>query len=247
MNLESNIKDVISKKLEDGTVEKLISEQLENGVKNALDNLFRSYGDVTEVIEKKVKSVMIPYLESYDYSEYLVKLDSVLVDVLKNSALENKKLLTNFKNLMVDHDIKEIKVTDLFDRWMKFVEENVDTDDLDIDYDDEPTYEAVDVTFEVERDYERDWSCFEHATLTFECEHDATMNFEIKLYRYTKSSNEGWTIDYKHASDLSSLRNIDEFEVFLMNLCQAGTNLIIDSDGDRDEVTPEKRPEPTFE
>lgn len=247
MNLESNIKDVISKKMEDGTVEKLISEQLENGVKNALDNLFRSYGDVTEVIQKKVKSVMIPYLESYDYTDYLVKLDSVLVDVLKNSALENKKLLSNFKELMIDHSIKEIKVTDLFDRWMKFVGENVDTDDLDVGYDDEPTYEAVDVSFEIERDSERDWSCFEHATLIFECEHDDNMNFEIKLYRYTKSSNEDWTIDYKHASDLSSLRNINEFEVFLMALCQDYTKLIIDSDGDSDEVTPEKRPEVSYE
>ncbi|WP_309247016.1 hypothetical protein [Sporolactobacillus shoreicorticis] len=190
---------------------------------------------------------MIPYLESYDYSEYLIKLDSVLVDVIKNSALDNKKLLSNFKNLMVDHDIKEIEVTDLFNRWMTFVEKNVDTDELDIDYDDEPTYEAVDVYFEFERDTERDWSCFEHATLIFECEHDETMNFEIKLYRYTKSSNEGWTIDYKHASDLSSLRKINEFEVFLMALCQDHTELIIDSDGDRNEVTPEKRPEPTFE
>lgn len=29
MNLENSIKDVITKKLEDGTVEKLVSEQLE--------------------------------------------------------------------------------------------------------------------------------------------------------------------------------------------------------------------------
>src|SRR5699024_4551037 len=100
MNLENSIKDVISKKLEDGTIENLIAEQLEKGVTHALDNIFRSYGDVTKVIEDKVKSVMVPYLENYDYSEYITKLDSVLTDVLKSSALENKKLLENFKELM---------------------------------------------------------------------------------------------------------------------------------------------------
>lgn len=77
MSLENSIKDVIANKLEDGTVEKLVSEQLEKGVTNALDNLFRSYGDITKVIEEKVKSVMVPYLVSYDYSQYIVKLDSV--------------------------------------------------------------------------------------------------------------------------------------------------------------------------
>lgn len=91
MNLEDSIKNTIEKKLEDGTVEKLIAEQFENGIANALDSLFRSYGDVTKIIEKKVKEVMVPYLESYDYSDYILKLDSVLVDVLQNTAMENKK------------------------------------------------------------------------------------------------------------------------------------------------------------
>lgn len=47
MTMEQSIKDAITNKLEDGTVEKLIGEQLEKGVTNALDNLFRSYGDIT--------------------------------------------------------------------------------------------------------------------------------------------------------------------------------------------------------
>src|SRR5690606_29777527 len=119
MNLENSIKDVISKKLVDGTVEKLVEEHLQKGVTKALENLFSSYGDVTKVIEEQVKSVMVPYLENYDYSEYITKLDSVLVDVLKNTALENKKLLTNFRELMVHEERKEIKITELFEEWKK--------------------------------------------------------------------------------------------------------------------------------
>lgn len=135
MNLENSIKDVITKKLEDGTVEKLVSEQLEKGVVNALNSLFRSYGDVTKVIEEKVKCVMVPYLENYDYSKYITKLDSVLVDVLKNSALDNKKLLENFKTLMVGESIpEEIKMSDIFKKWCKYCENNVDKSELDLDY-----------------------------------------------------------------------------------------------------------------
>ncbi|GAA4879153.1 hypothetical protein GCM10023310_69100 [Paenibacillus vulneris] len=246
MTLEQNIKDVIAKKLEDGTVEQLIAEQLEKGVKNALENLFRSYGDVTKIIEEKVKSVMIPYLEQYDYSEYIVKLDSVLVDILKSSAMENKKLLENFKELMVPEKDKKIKVTELFERWMGYVEKNVETDELEINYDDRPTYENVEVRFEVEYNNERSWSDVERAVVVFECDHDEKMNFEINIHRWKKYDKETWTIDYESVHDLNSLRNLSEFEVLLMKLKQNYTRLIIDSDGDCDEVTPEKEPEASW-
>ena len=151
MNLENSIKDVITKSLEDGLVEKLVAEQLEKGITNALGNLFRSYGDVTEIIEKQIKSVMVPYLEKYDYSEYITKLDSVLVDVLKNTTFENKKMLENFRDLMVVEEKEEIKVSELFNIWTEFVAKNVDTDDLDVDFDDGPHYEYVELVWMLKR------------------------------------------------------------------------------------------------
>lgn len=49
MNLENSIQDVITKKMQDGTIEKLVSEKLEEGVNGALDSLFGRYGDVPTV------------------------------------------------------------------------------------------------------------------------------------------------------------------------------------------------------
>jgi hypothetical protein len=246
MNLESGIKDVITKKLEEGFVEKIIAEQLENGVKNALKDLLGSYGDVTKVIEKQVKSVMIPYLESYDYSKYITKLDSVLVDVLKNSALENKKLLENFKNLMINEERKEIKVTDLFEEWKDYVRKNVETDGLEIDYDDRPSYEYVEINMNVNYDDEkRSWSSFDYATLVFECDHDEKMNFAIRLSKWDKSKN--WDIRYDSKHDISSLRYLNDFEVLLMKLDQNRVGLILDSEYESDEVEPGKEPEATWE
>lgn len=247
-NLENSIKDVITKKMEDGTIEQLIAEQLEKGVKNALDSLFRSYGDVTKVIEEKVKSVMIPYLEKYDYSEYIVKLDSVLVDVLKGSALENKKMLENFKELMITEEEprKTIKVSELFERWMKHVAEEVDTSDLEVCYEDGVSYEDVDVSFEVEYEEGRSWSDFEYATIYFECKQDEELNFALKIHRWEKYDKEFWTIDYDKSHELKSLRQLSKFEIYLMKLNQDYVKLEIDSDGDSDYVTPEKEPEPSF-
>ncbi|ATF13541.1 hypothetical protein A616_16625 [Brevibacillus brevis X23] len=247
MSVENTIKDVITNKLEDGLVEKLIGEQLEKGINNALNSLFSSYGDVTKVIESKVKSVMIPYLESYDYTDYILKLDSVLVKVLKNTALDHKKILTNFKTL-IDNDEhgKSITVTELYEKWTDYVAKEVKTDDLEINYDDGVSYESVEVSYEVEYDNDRDWSSFEGALLNFECEHDEEMNFSIRLSRRKKSSDKGWDIEYKTSHDIKSLRYLNEFELLLMKLTQNGAKLVIDKDGDSDEVQPEKEPEPTF-
>lgn len=249
MNLENSIKDVISKKLEDGTVEKLVAEQLEKGVVNALDSLFRSYGDVTKVIEEKIKSVMIPYLENYNYSNYIVKLDSVLVDVLKNTAVDNKKILENFKELMSSEtNIKSIKVSELFRRWCDYVAKNVDTDELEVEYDDGVSYSPVEVTYEFEQDYrDRDWVKRENGKIFFECEQDEEMNICLEVCRWADiHKKDEWSFRYDDKCDLSSLRHLDKFSLFLMSLKQSGVHIEIDTTSDCDDITPEKEPEASF-
>ncbi|WP_440109943.1 hypothetical protein [Paenibacillus sp. QZ-Y1] len=247
MTLENSIKDTITRKLEDGTVEKLIEQQLEKGVVNALENLFRSYGDVTKIIKDKVKSVMVPYLESYDYSQHITKLDAVLVDVLQNSALENKQLLSNFKNLMITDDkVKQLNVSDLYKHWMDYVAKNIDTNKLEVDYDDGVNYEYAEVTLEVEYSEERHWGSYEYANLIFECEKDEEMNQSIRLHRWKDSKDKGWDIERHEVKDLKSLRHLNDFELLLMKLNQNYTSLIIDVESDSDCVEVEAKPEPTF-
>lgn len=231
MNLENSIKDVITKKLEDGTVEKIVAEQLEKGVTNALESLFRSYGDVTKVIEEKVKSVMIPYLENYDYSQYITKLDSVLVDVLNNSALENKKLLNNFKELMVADNIpKNIKITDIFEEWTKYCESTIDKDKIEFDC--EGGY--MNTSFEVE-EVSSDWSDFEKCMVRFECEEDEDLKFEFCISKWKKYDT-NYNLEYKNASDLNSLRHLNEFDMFLMRINQGYSNIELDSYGDSEDT-----------
>ena len=246
MNLEKSIKDVITQKLEDGTVEKLISDELEKGVTNALNNLFRSYGDVTKVIEEKVKSVMVPYLEGYDYSSYLLKLDDVLVEVLKSSALDNKILLENFKGLMIPEERKEIEASELFDIWTDYVSKNVDTSDLEVIFDDGPMYEYVDVQLEVDHEEDRGWGISQSAKLVFECEQDKEMNLEIRLHRWKDERKEGWSISYEKTQNISSLRYLGELDILLMKLDQAGTRLILDTEWESDEIEVEAEPEADF-
>lgn len=239
MNLENSIKDVISHKLEDGTIEKLVSEQLEKGVTNALENLFRSYGDVTKIIEEKIKSVMVPYLENYDYSKYLVKLDNVLVEVLKNSALDNKKLLENFKDLMTSEEIpKLIKLSDIFNEWKNYAAKEVDTSELD---DDCGEYEYLEVSMSCE-EVSSSWSDYKKYIVTFECEQDEKLNFEFEISRWKESRKETFDLHYYDKHDLESLRYLKNFEIYMMKVNQAFCDIELDIKSDTDEVEVEAKP-----
>ena len=81
MSLENNISEVIQKQLQGDLVEKIVGEQLEKCVRNAVDSLFGNWGDCTKIVEEKIKEVMVPQLEKYDYSEHIVKLDEVLTQI----------------------------------------------------------------------------------------------------------------------------------------------------------------------
>lgn len=247
MGLEQEILKVVEEKLKDGFAQEVLGKEFEKGFEEASKNLLRSYGDVTKLIEQKIKEVMVPFIEKYDFQEYVLKMDVMLQELLKNSALENKKMLENFKELMIPGGEKDMAVTDLFKKWMEYVAHNVETDGLEIDYDNyEPTYEAVDVTFTVEEADNRSWSSMKNAVIYFECEHDEKLNIAIPIHSWNNDMKK-WYIDYKTPTDIASLRKLNEFEVFIMKMNMYFNQTIIDKWEGSDSVTPEQRPEATFE
>lgn len=230
-NLENNIKDCISKELEKGIIEKVIAEQLEKCIEKSISDMFGWGGEVKKVVEEKVKSVMIPYLENYNYSEYIVKLDSVLVDVLKNSTLENRILLENFQSLMKSEDIKEIKLTDIFEKWNEYCASNIDKDDIEMDY------EGADITtrFDVE-DVSSSWSSYKTYMVTFECEEDENLKFEFSIQAYKPSENGKYTSNYKNVGDIRSLRYLNDFEILMMRISEGYENIVVDSFGESEDI-----------
>ena len=125
---EQKIISVLNEKLNDGTVEKIIEDKLKKGISEALDGLFGYHGEAKEVIETKVKEVMVPVIERHDFNQYVVKLDSCLTEIVSSTYLiDNKKMLENFQSIMKEPEYKEIKLSDIFERYCKHVSENVDT------------------------------------------------------------------------------------------------------------------------
>ncbi len=193
---------------------------------------------------------MVPAIESHDFSTHLVKLDAILTEIVNSTALqENKKILENFKEFMVEEQSqKNFTITDLFEKYCEFVADNVETSELEVYHDDEPYYESVNVSVSVEHDDDRKWSLFKHCKVIFECEEDENMNYVLNLSRYSDSRSETnkWDARFEINPTISSLRYMSQFEVFLAKLTRRFCDIIVDEEYISDTVTPKATPEPSF-
>lgn len=226
----------------------IVKEKFMNALGSAIEDAFR-WGDAKHAIENKVKEVMVPYIENYDFSEYLPKLDSVLTEIVNSDfCIGNKKILENFKELMLAPEQKEIKLTDLFKAWIKQCEKDIDTDGLDIDYDDVVSYQSVDCEMRFELEDKPSWSSTQRAVITFENEYDEKLNVEIPVSKWIWDSGkeEPYTLSVYKDLTISSLRNLSDFDVLLLRLSRAGTAIIIDKEYDDSYIQPEKEPEASF-
>ena len=246
--MKEELLKIAQESLSSEEVEVIVKEKFMKALGSAIDDAFR-WGDAKKAIENKVKEVMVPYIESYDFSEYLPKLDSVLTEIVNSDfCIGNKKVLENFKNLMIEPTQKEIKLTDLFKAWIKQCEKDIDTDGLDIEYDDAVSYQSVDCEMRFELEDKPSWSSMQRAVITFENEHDEKLNVEILVSKWIwdNGKEEPYTLSAYKDLTISSLRNLSEFEVLLLRLSRAGTAIVIDKEYDDSYIQPEKEPEAEF-
>lgn len=246
--MKEELLKIAQESLSSEEVEKIVTEKFMNALGSAIEEAFR-WGDAKEAIEKKVKEVMVPYIENYDFSEYLPKLDSVLTEIVNSdSCIANKRILENFKGMMTEPEQKEIKLTDLFKAWVKQCKKDIDTDGLDIDYDDGVSYQSVDCEMRFELEDKPSWSSSQRAVITFENEHDEKLNVEIPVSKWIwdNGKEEPYTLSVYKDLMISSLRGLSEFDVLLLRLSRAGTAIIIDKEYDDSYIQPEKEPEATF-
>lgn len=245
MNLEERITNAVMEKLNDGTVEQIVKVSVETAINKSLDDLFSWSGAGKKMIDEKVKEAIIPVIERHDFNQYIVKLDSVLTEIINHTSLaENEKILENFKSLMVEPDMKVIKLSDIFKKYCEYVAHDVDTDNLEVCCEDgEPYYEPVTANMEVEHK-DRWISSSEYCRVKFSCEEDKELNKELRLYRSRDDRN--WTISYVMDTfcDINSLRNLSDFDVFLMTLRRAFVDVELDTESEyADDIEPEETPE----
>ena len=246
--MKEELLKIAQESLSSEEVEKIVKEKFLKAVEDAVESAFR-WGDAKKAIESKITEVMVPHIEKYDFSAYLPKLDSVLTELVNSdTCIGNKQILENFKNLMIEPENKAMNLTDIFHAWIKKCEKEIDTDDLEICYDDGVSYCSVECEMRFEEQDKPSWSSIGRAVIIFENEHDEKLNIEIPVSRWEWDSGkiEPWTLSISNDVRISSLRRLDDFQILLLRMERAGTEIIVDKNYDCDEIQPEKEPEASF-
>ena len=252
LNLEEDLKNVVSEVMEDGTIHKMLKERVIQGFERAIDDSFK-WGELNKAITTRVKEVLVPFVESYDMSDYITKMDTILVDIIEHTALnDNKAMLKNFKSLMLEPEGKTIKLSEIFKAYKKYVEENMETSGREVEYEcGEPEYTPMSVRAYVDFEEDRGWSHFEYGVIelaTEEEDQENTLNRTIKISRYKNDKKEdGYRLSVGHEPTITSLRHMNDFDTFLLRLERAGVKVILDFEDEFDEVYASKKPEPTYE
>lgn len=57
----------------------------------------------------------------------------------------------------------------------------------------------------------------------------------------------GYSINYDFAPSIRGMRQLNDFEIYILRLARAGVRLLDDMQYDDDSVVAENKPEPTYE
>lgn len=240
---EERIAKAVTDKLNDGTVEELVSDAVTKALKSSIEEQFRWSGEAKKIIDEKVKEVMTQAIERVNLDEYTVKLDTVLTEIINSTNLiDNKEILGNFKSLMTEPDKDVISLEDVFEKYKEYVSKNLDTSDLEVYTDDEPRYQNV--TAEVDVHIRDNIFGGRFCDLVFKCEEDEKLTKVIHLYE--SKSNRFCIMRFKSELDINSLRSIDEFDIFMMRLDRAFCDITDIMEMYDDDVEVEAEPEASW-
>lgn len=240
---EERIAKAVTDKLNDGTVEELVSDAVTKALKSSIEEQLSWRGDARNVIDEKVKEVMTPAIERVSLDDYVVKLDAVLTEIINSTNLvDNKEILGNFKNLMTEPDKDVISLKDVFEKYKEYVSKNVDTSKLEICTDDTPSYQNVEVR--VSADIRDNIFGRSFCDLVFKCEEDEKLTKEIHLYE--SEGNRFSIMRLKSELDINSLRCVDEFDILMMRLDRAFCDITDIMEMRDDDVEVEAEPEASW-
>lgn len=241
---EERIAKAVTDKLNDGTVEELVSDAVTKALKSSIEDQFNWKGEAKKIIDEKVKEVMTPAIERVNLDEYTVKLDAVLTEIINSTNLiDNKEILGNFKSLMTEPDKDTISLKEVFEKYKEYVSESVDTSGLEVYTDDEPRYQNV--TAEVTVDTRNRIFGGRFCDLVFKCEEDEKLTKEIHLYE-SRLHGRFRITSFRGEIDLNSLRYVDKFDIFMMRLDRAFCDITDIMDMYDDDVEVKDEPEASW-
>jgi len=241
--------DLIKNVINDPKTQELMKESIQKSITKAIEDSFRSYGDLNKAIENKIKEVLVPYIENYDITKHIPKLDTLLTEIVNSTTLmDNKTILKNFKELMIEPESKTITLEAIFQKYCKYMADDIDTTNLEVSTDDGPHYESFECYCEVEETSSQ-WSHYERYDVIFRCDesvdNDENKIFHIELRRWKDDIKSEYGISFSRDIKIDSLKYLNDFEVFLLKLVRSGVKVTNIQDYAED-VEPTAEPEASW-
>lgn len=230
------LENQILSQMKDYLASKEVTEKVENAVKKATDDviqdLFTGYdAPVKKIINETLKTGLLKQMKKEDYSKSVVSLELLVRQVIKQASAENNNTLKRFKDWATFEPPKKVKTSEIFDNYLKFVEKNIDTSELEVEFDDGPSFDGGVANMEIE-------SHDDSYKVMLTCEKDDSLNREFKIFEFSK------TIWLREGTQ--SLRMVDEFEFWLMNLEANSVKIEIDEMDAEEVVEVQEEPEPNY-
>ena len=245
--MKEDLLSIIRDSITDEEIQEVVKSEYLKALRNTFNNSFM-WGELKRAIEKKIKEVLVPYIEEYDFNSFIPKLDTVLTEIINSeNCLLDKKILENFSALCTPPYDDQITVSELFKEWIEMCKYYIDTTDLEVEENDygEKQYAPVTCFCEVTEENSPSWSIMSDRRIIFCCDKDDSLNVEICIYKY--EMEESYTISYLNSRrreiTINSLRTLNSFDTLLMRLQRARTPIEIDKDYIEGEIEPDDTPE----
>lgn len=209
--MEELIKKVYEEKLKDGTIEKIIEDNISKLVDNCCYDLFSYNGVIRKQLEQKLGEVMSNIVERSDFSQYVQKLTYIINKVLPDTAVSDYKRISKSIEEICGQKVmarnSTIKLSEIFKKYCETIkEECFSTSDFSWDYEfeEENGVSEADLTLKVENKYNQ-------ISFFIDCDElDYNYRFTIK--------KDGDHLNYDKNFKISDLRYMNKFETFLIML-----------------------------
>ena len=248
--MEELIQRVFNEKLNDGTIEKIVREKIDEMISSILREQMSWQGSVKKELEERLKPIMLNAVANCDLSKTAAVVTDLLNSAVKTSPIHLindtydgiQKLFSVNKELKDIRIGKKVKLSDIFAVYVKslsneiYYKSDLENKGIDIfdDYDGEGEYAYIGAAMEVERTYIDDYFGRRKEKIQITLSNNYTEKdivFDIK-----ESYDGDLRIDINtEGMLLAELRHLPETFLYLIQLKSYWCEIEIDTEGEWEE------------
>jgi hypothetical protein len=242
--------------LEDEVINEVVKAQVRKSVARWVSDALEGYGNpIRKAFEERLAEVMVPRIERINLDN--AKLDVMLSELVRETAIgERAEILGKFGRLVTGERRTVVPASEILAEYSRYVAGAYDCLGREVDFDDEPTYEALECVIELDVQDDPYGSVRKDASLRLyveDCDEGQREDMcrALRLWRWDDlpRDRDRWYVSYPTQPTFRSIARADYFEIYLARLGSDGAYVRWDVDGLSDSVTvdPEQRPECTWE